>query len=62
MMHAPGMKQKSITIYVGDLPEFKALGHEYATFLIDIHEEVPDASNAEDRVGPIEQLNSKRMG
>jgi hypothetical protein len=56
------MKQKLITVYVGDLPEFQALGEEYATFLIDIYEEVPDASDAENRVRPAQRLNPERVG
>jgi hypothetical protein len=62
MMHAPGMKQRQVTIYVGDLPEFQAIGDEYATFLIDIYEEVPDASDAEDRNRSAQRVNPKRMG
>jgi hypothetical protein len=62
MMHAPGMKQKKIRIYVGDLPEFQVLGQLYATFLIDIYEEVYDAIDAEDCQRPAQRVDPERVG
>lgn len=52
-MHAPGMKQRTVTIFVGDLPEFIALGLTYVDVLVDVYdEEVSNASNAEDSSRP----------
>jgi hypothetical protein len=62
MMHVTGMQQTEITIYVGDLPEFQARGEQYATFLIDIYEEVPNASDAENRDRATQRVSSEHLG
>jgi hypothetical protein len=48
-----------VNIYVGDLPEFIALGLTHADFLI---EEVIDASDAKDSVSAPERIRSERVG